>query len=480
MCLPSFLWAQKSHKKKALPLTSPQQKLHVQSINPFGLEKTKPRAIFREMTFAPGDSLAPETLEETIRINQENLYNTQLFNEVKIEYEKDSSNIWVRVLVKERWYIWPFPFVSLEERNFNEWWKDKDLDRLVVGMGIQWNNFTGVGDYGYTYGQLGYSRRFSLAYSRPYIFPKARIDGHFGFYYVNNKEIGHTTQGGVLQWTRLPEGGPMQRHYRGTIDFTRRFTTRRRLKMGLLYDHFIPADTNRIPITEQEVTADSVRNLFGTYLTTGLHPERYPSILIEYRDDQRDIKTFPLEGYFLEVSARQSGLPGTRIGTSSFFRGHVSWAQYIPLGKRFNFSYGMRQQFLIGKRVPFFDKQFIGWGYNLRGYENYVIDGSYLNLTKAEFKYAIVPRRMLHAGWIPLKKFRDFPIGLYLSMYGSAGYAYDGTFSNQDDTLKKKMLNGYGIGLNFLFIYDLLIRLEVSRNHLAETGFYLHATVPIY
>lgn len=454
------------------------QKVVVQSINSFGLEKTKPRAILREMTFAPGDTLELETLEATIKTNQQNLYNTKLFTEVDVEYEHDSSKVWVRVIAKERWYVWPFPFATLEERNFNQWWKDKDLDRLVVGLGLQWSNFTGVDDDFYTYGQLGYSRRFSISYTRPYVFQKARIDGHAGFYYVNNKEIGHSVIQDTLRWTRLPEGGPMQRHYRGILDFTRRFTTRRRLRMGLQYDHFLPADTSLIPMGGTVNMRDSIVEIFDTYLTTGLEPEHYPSFIVEYEDDQRDIKTFPLKGYYFNVLARQSGLPG--LGTSTFFRGHISWAHHIPLNRRFNFAYGIRQQFLIGNKVPFFDKQFVGWQYNLRGYENHVIDGSYINLTKAEFKYAIIPRRIVHADWVPFRRFKDFPMGLYLSMYGNAGYVYDGTFSNRESRLKKKMLNGYGIGLNFLFIYDLLIRLEVSRNHFGKTGVFLHATVPIY
>lgn len=452
------------------------QKLHVMSINPFGLEKTKPQAIFREMTFAPGDSLDLAKLDAILAVNQENLYNTQLFNEVKIEYEKDSANIWVRVLVKERWYIWPFPYATLEERNFNDWWKDKDLDRLAYGGGIQWSNFTGVGDYLYAFGQLGYSRRCSLIYFRPYIFPKARVDAHLGFYYVNFKEIGHSTIDGVLQWDRL-KGQPMKRQFRANLDFTRRFTTRKRLKVGFLYDYFLPADT-AIMTDEDPISRDSVASIYNNYLTTGLEREAYPSIFFRYTNDQRDIKSFPLKGYFFQVQGRQSGLPGW--GTTRFFKGHVSWAQHFPLGKRFNFAYGMRQQFLIGKNVPFFDKQFIGWDQDLRGYENYVIDGSWLNLTKAEFKYAIVPRQMVHVEWLPFRRFRDFPVGVYLSVYGNAGFALDNTFSNQDTRFKQEMLNGYGIGMNFLFIYDLLLRFEVSRNHLGQTGIFLHSTVPIY
>jgi hypothetical protein len=139
----------------------------------------------------------------------------------------------------------------------------------------------------------------------------------------------------------------------------------------------------------------------------------------------------------------------------------------------------MQQFLLLGNRVPYFDKYFIGFGSFLRGYEPFVIDGSIVNLTKAEWEFGIIPYKFAHLNWLPFPKFRDFPIGLYLSAYADAGYVRDWTFNNQDNTLKNKMLLGYGAGLNFVTIYDFTMRIEYSFNRFGGHGLYLSSLVSI-
>jgi hypothetical protein len=108
-----------------------------------------------------------------------------------------------------------------------------------------------------------------------------------------------------------------------------------------------------------------------------------------------------------------------------------------------------------------------------------VIDASLINLTKAEWKFGIIPYRFAHLKWLPFPKFRDFPIGLYLSAYCDAGYARDWTFNNQDNTFKNKLLLGYGAGINFVTIYDYMMRIEYSFNRFGGQGLYLSTIVSI-
>lgn len=446
----------------AIPLHLAAQELVIDSIRVQGVKKTKPLVVLRQMTIQMGDTIQTDALEEIREINSNNIYNLGLFNDVVIEEDIEAGHISYSISVKERWYIWPQPYAALEERTFNEWWQDKDLDRLVYGMGLEWKNVSGWNDRLYFYAQNGYTRRATLIFNRPFLFAKAKIDGKFGLYWVNDKEIGYNTVNGVLQLARL-ENDRIRNYFIGTATFGKRFGARRQLQLNLSYLYYH--------------LQDSIRDFNPNYLTNSGNVEHYPSVGLSYIEDQRDWHAFPLKGYKYSASLRMRGLPG--IGTSVFGKAAFSFSHHIPLSRRWNFAYGTQNFFLLGDRVPYFDKYFIGFGSFLRGYEYYVIDGSFVNLTKAEWKFALLPRKIIHAKWIPLRKFQDFPLGLYISAYADAGWVHDGTFNNQDNYLKDRMLLGYGMGLNLITIYDSLFRLEYSRNLLGLGGVYLSATVSI-
>lgn len=427
-----------------------------------GVRKTRPKVVLRQLTFVQGDTICTDDLEALVSRNEDNVYNLGLFTKVETELDTAFGRFILRITVEERWYVFPSPYVDLEERTFNEWWEDKDLDRLVVGLGLDWSNFTGWNDRLYLYGQWGYSRRITMSYRRPFLFPKPQIDGSVTFFYVNNREIGYNTINGVLQLARLNRES-IRQYYIGTMSFAKRLSPREQIQASIGYQHFDPND--------------SIVFFNDRYLTDGAQAESYPSISLGYVRDERDIRSFPLDGFKYAAGIKFLGLPGW--GTSRFAKANLSLSHHIPLTKRWNFAYGMQNFFLLGKEVPYYDKYFIGFGSFLRGYERYVIDGSYLNLTKAEWKYGIFPRKMYHAKWIPSRRFRDFPFGLYLSAFADAGYVTDNTFNNQDNYLKNKLLLGYGLGVNVTTVYDFLVRFEYSFNKFGQGGFFISGRVPI-
>ena len=209
-----------------------------------GLEKTKQRVLFRELDFAVGDTIKLNQLDRRMEVNQQNLYNLGLFNTVDVipTVSQDSTELGVIIAVKERWYIFPIPFAQLQERTFNEWWADKDLDRLVVGLWLKWDNLTGRNDDADAKGSIGYTNELYLSYDKPFLFPKKRIDGLFEGFYVANKEVGYATQDGKLQLARL-ENGRIQEQYGGEFSLRKRITQRMRVSAGVRYERFKPDDS---------------------------------------------------------------------------------------------------------------------------------------------------------------------------------------------------------------------------------------------
>ena len=456
-----------------------QDRLLVRTISILGNKRTQNQVILRELTFHPGDSIATADLQKLVIRNQQNLYNLGLFNDVSIHPEILAGDVYFFLTVQERWYIFPVPRIRVEERNTYDLIDAItrfDLHRFAYGLSLDIRNLTGRNETLYLYGQLGFSRRFVADFQRPAILARQNVDMTAGFNYIHEKEVIYGTEQGIVQWGRV-ENEPLQRSYTGYLGFRKRFSVYRSLLAEASYRSYRFADS----LYQFMLQGETAR-----YITTPTGQEHYPSLVINYAYDRRDVRAYPLSGIKYQVFFRVAGGPGS-LATSRFAKAGATWAQHIPLSHRWNFAYGIHNVFTLGERLPYFEKNFIGinrreFPYisaNLRGYEPYAIDGTFVNLTKFEFKYAILPRRIFHLEDIPFKRFQDMPLGIYLSAFGDFGYIADESFNDQDAFLKDKLLTGYGLGLNVIGIYDFLLRIEYARNHLAGQGVYLHATVPI-
>ena len=148
-------------------LTAPSftdKPLIVEAVALTGNHITRNRVIYREMMFSPGDTVLAGDLDSLVAMTRENLMNTSLFNFVETEIfaGKDSSHVIVGFQFTERWYIWPVPILKISDRNFNVWWKTKDMSRLSYGFYVNWHNFSGNKDNLTATLQFGYDRLFSV------------------------------------------------------------------------------------------------------------------------------------------------------------------------------------------------------------------------------------------------------------------------------------------------------------------------------
>ena len=456
----------------ALPLTA-QNELQVQSISVLGAYKTKIPVIMRELTFTQGDTLNNEELEAVLLRNRQNIYNLGLFTDVNLKPIIHQGHLYVVIEVKERWYIFPSPQIITEERNnydLIQALREGDFHRLAFGLGIEWRNVSGWNETLKFYGQLGFSKRLNVSFIRPGVFNDPYFDLVLSFNYRENKEIITDVESGIVQWNRVDDDF-LQITYGASLGLRKRFSLYHSLFGSA---GFIQANLN-----------DSIYQYNSTYLTTDRGKEYYPNFLLAFENDQRDWRAFPLDGIKYQVLFRYAGFPG--LSTTQFSKLGFTWAHHIPLSKRWNFAYGLHNVVTLGKKVPFFDKSSIGIGRrdlpgistSLRGYQPYAISGSYVNMTKAEVKYAVLPRKTYHLKFIPIRQFQDILFSAYLTAFIDAGYVSDNTFNNQNQFLKDRLLTGYGVGLNVVWFYDRLVRIEVARNHMGETGIYLHGRLPI-
>jgi outer membrane protein assembly factor BamA len=453
------------------------EKLPVSRIQLIGNQNTRPWVIKRELTFQEGDSLPEDQLYEILAQNQRNVHNLNLFLMVHVMPVRKRDSLEVQIWVKERFPLGGQPIFAIQERNSYDIvaaLTARDFHRLVYGgYGVS-RNLTGRGELIDLTLQWGFSRRVRLRLERPNILPRFNVDLRMGASYTRQPEIMVGTVRGQVQWIEVASE-PLQRSYEVFLGLNKRFGLYKSLYTELSYAHYRLADS---------LYAFTLEGTPHRYLTGQNGREQFLNLNVIAEWDRRDWRSFPMAGYQLRLMGRLAGGPGA---TTRFAKVGASWAQYVPLTPRFNLAYGFQSIYTFGRDVPFFEKsqvgilryEFPGISTELRGYEPYIVDGTFLNLAKTELKFALFPYQNLYWEWVPLKSLRSFALGCYLSTFVDLGYVSDQSINNHDTFLKEKLLSGYGVGLNLIGIYDMLVRVELTRNHLGQSGIYLHGTLSI-
>lgn len=461
-------------------LSSRAESLQVQQITLLGAQKTHPWVILRELTFQQEEIVDADQLDQILQKSQQNIYNLGLFTEVKLIPQVNLGQLTVIISVKERWYIWGSPIFRLEERNNYDallalW--NLDLQRAVLGADLYWRNLTGRNETLTFNGLIGYKQRLGITFNRPAAFRKANIDLRVGISYRRQNETMIGTDSARIARARL-ETEPIEQAWSGVVGLQKRFSPYTNLELELNYQrrHFSDSLLS-YRINDQPAGAVASPDAKAYY----------PTVKLSWVVDHRDVRSFPLSGYKYQLLARYTGPKVRNFSNLHMARFGASYAQHFPLTDRWNFAFGTQHLITLGDSIPVFEKSYIGVGIKdfggtsteLRGYEPYSIGGTYVGMNKVELKYAIIPRQMVHLAWLPLRRFQDLPIGLYLTGFCDTGYVRDGSFSFQDRYMNDRWLVGYGLGLNVIGFYDMLVRIEYSRNHLGQGGIYLNGTVPI-
>ena len=139
-----------------------------------GNRRTKADIILRELDFKENDTISLVTLVNRLKKNEFNILNTGLFTAAEITYKEwtgANNEVGLLITVKESWYIFPFPILEMADRNFNVWWDtyDHSLRRLNYGVRFYHTNLTGRKDLLKAVVQQGFTKKYELIYTLPFI-----------------------------------------------------------------------------------------------------------------------------------------------------------------------------------------------------------------------------------------------------------------------------------------------------------------------
>ncbi|MEO8085879.1 MAG: POTRA domain-containing protein [Bacteroidota bacterium] len=449
-------------------LTADTSSIIISKVVIIGNKITREHIVMRELAFHISDTLSASDFDAKRKRSEENIYNTSLFNSVKLTYLKNpDGTTTIYLILKERWYIFPLPVFEVVDRNFNVWWRTKDFSRIVYGGVLSWNNFRGRNETVALAVRLGYIQQVSFSYSIPYINKNQHSGLNFGFSYSRNHQAAYeTSYDDVVYYKDTAKFA--REAYSGVIEYTYR--------KGLYDTHYLSGGFLNVQVQ------DTVLKLNTEYLANGKSNEHYYSLRYFYRKDRRDYVYYPLRGYTYNVEVVKNGMPFLNDDVNYLFL-TAELKKFWQLNRRFYFSTSVRGKLSDHHFQPYYNTRALGFGRDyVRGYEYYVVDGQHFALLKTNFKFELFPKKEVHAGFIPFEKFATIPFSFFINIYGDAGYVEDTQFSNVSNSknqLPNTWLYGYGIGIDFVTYYDIVIRLDYSFNKFGESGLFLHFAAPI-
>jgi len=389
--------------------TSPPRILQVVVV---GNKKTKEAVILREMRVKAGDPADAHRIEQDRR----RVLSLGLFSQVEMDLAEATDGMVLLVNVSERpYYFIPFPILY---PNYGYW------DKLSYGAGVLHTNFRGMNENIMASAWFGYNPGFRLAYVKPWLFRK-RLATTFSIFQT-------TVQSRSLKIPTFEE------HHRGVEwSVTKGFG-------------FFTSVTGTLGF--QRVMVEPGRA--GLTLSPS-GKDRLPSLQVAVRYDSRDLAQYPHRGWQSQLWARQTGWRG---GTANYWRYGVDGRRYQPLGEQWTLA-TRAMVILSRRRVPVYDRLYLGYAEHVRGHFSDITEGENLGLGSVELRFPLkavryyVLRAPSFVGGEQTVKF-----GMSAGVFAEAGAAWF-----QDEKLSsRKFETGFGFGLHFHLPYVEVLRLDLG------------------
>lgn len=431
-----------------------------------GNDVTRESIIFRELTFAEGDTLSVEEWKRELKASKENIQNTTLFNFVSFEEKNDASegnDVVLLIEVTERWYLWPIPYIAYSDRNLNAWYEAKDISRFSYGVEMKYKNFLGLKHNLDLTLISGYNQNYALSYDIPYINAKQGLGLKFGIGYQRDKELPYKTENNKIAYFNADRNFARQSAFVFLQPYYR-FGYRNRLFVNIRYNNAIYHDSLQI-LNEDFANSDGKRF-------------QYFTVSLMFKNDFRDEQNYPLNGHYFEVILGKIGLDIFETSPDVFY-GKLTADWYKHIKGRWYWASNVTTKMSPNDDVPYLFNQ--GLGYNndyVRTYELYVVDAMNFALMKNNLKFAILNPVTRYLPLIKNERFGKIHFAMYANLFFDCAYSWN-MKHNPTSFLDNKFIFGAGVGLDFVTYYDKVLRVEYGINDMGETGLFIHFVAPI-
>ena len=350
--------------RRYIPEFTPQQvntrsSFLISSITVVGNKKTRSNIILREVPFTAGMSFSLSLLIDLFKQGEQQIMNTALFHSVRIYASKFEGNcLEITVEVVERWYLFPFPFFDLVDRNINQWLIDQkaSLQRVNYGLKLLYNNTTGHNDKLRLWLINGYTRELSISYEKPYFDRKMQWGFRLAARTGKGREINYNTIEDKQVFLRTP-------------DFIRSFAS---VGGELTYRKKLFARHNFGIFYFREKVEDTVLRANPDYFRVRGSINQFPELYYQFTYAKMDYIPYPREGFGTRVRFSKLGI------TPSFNLWQLHWQmmKIWPVGLKNIVTLESYAGVKLPFSQPYVNRRFLGYEeIFMRGFEYNVVDG---------------------------------------------------------------------------------------------------------
>jgi len=430
-----------------------------------GNERVRRDVILRESDIQKGDIIRDDDLPQRMADVNHYVSNLALFLTVKVNDSIAPANhLYLIIIVKERFWIWPDFNLAIADRNFSEWLRHIDLYRVTYGAEAVYSNFRKQNellDISYT---TGWKDDYMLRYKYPYLDKAKTLGLYYTAEYQDGHELGVITEHDTLHYLHVDQN-IIYKKFETALSLTYRPKIKTTQSLTLDFENYAIGDT-----IAHYANPD--------YLGKGRTSLRTLHLEYNFTYDNRDYFFYPLQGDYLNVNVDKNGL-GIIYNDVNITTFLLNIKEYDKLGNNFYYGGGLLlKKSFSADPLPYVYTLPIGYRSEVRGYEYYLVNGDAVALFNNEMKWKIYSNDF-NIDWFPIGHrwnirhyFTTVPITIYFKIYCDEGYVQN-TPQDATNSLQNQLLTGYGAGFDILTYYDKLMRIEYSFNNLGQTGLYL-------
>jgi outer membrane protein assembly factor BamA len=449
-------------------ISDPSDKLLIAEIKLEGNRITSKKIIFRELAFKINEYINRADIESVKQTSINNLNKTALFNFIEIVTTETPPGILIaNVKLTERWYIWPTAYLNQTDRNFSEWWRNKDLNKLEYGFGIKVNNFRGMKETLELRYRMGNLTKYEFEYSGIHLDKAERHLLSLQSSYAEKYNIPY-----IIKLNKQLDIKSENYLFKNTL-LELRYTYRKK---------YFNSHSFSLGYSDYKIS-DTIQSLNPYFLGLGRQRLQYFNLGYSFSRDTRDSHFYPKTGYLLVAGINRKGLgilPNEFNGTDI----DLQFFGYQKLRDRLYAASALLYAMHSNVDSTFFLQSGLGYIQFVRGYEYYVANGNQSILFKSLLKYELLPMRVINLKFWPIRKFNQFnrvPVEIYTNIFFDAGYVHNKSdmFKRYENNLVNKLMYSSGIGIELTTYYDKIIGFDYSFNALGERGLFFHVKAAI-
>lgn len=413
---------------------------------------TKESIIERELGFTKDQPLIYS--DSLLGIWRMRLESTKLFNWVEIT--KNSIGDTLNVHVVERWYIWVKPEGGFLDRNFSEWWKNRDIQRLSIGATVYVNNILGQQGGFFVRQAKGFMAADGFGFQRPFLKYKNCNAWKFSLDNMRSRRAWINSENNQVvikeHW-----GIRQQEQLIGIAEYKRRFEYK---WQGVVRYKFA-----------RDYAAQDIEALNPQYFIAplGVVNSQYEdwkqythSLVLGCIRDTRNQANYPTKGSEWKAGV-SGGLQRCNNIAKPYGELDSKYRGFYTLGTHTSLAVLAQMRYRFGTLGYILQRQ-MGYGMEyVRGYEAFVFDGAGVALGKAAWRYQLLgDQRSLKLRFLP-SAYEKVPIQCWFNIFADVGRTLS-PYQIDRNPMSNQTLMSVGTGIDLLCYYDALARFDCSYN----------------